>query len=276
MENLLLGLLDGVGETFDAERVIKLLIIIAVTVAAYVALVILRRRLKARLNLDHSEFKKRHAFITVFRVAKALVIISGIVMMLQTIGINLTGLTTGLGLIILLLMLAIKDYLQDVFAGLTIMTDKFFSVGDAVEFDGRDGIVVSFTVRTTKIEFLDDRSVLSVTNRNISKIRKLTHLVDIDVPLPYELDRKRAFELLSGICDDIRGTDGVESCELKGTQEFGTSAVFYKIRFFCEPNDRPDIRREAHKKIQDGLAKAGVAIPYQQIDIHSKPLRPDL
>ena len=69
MENLLLGLLDGVGETFDAERVIKLLIIIAVTVAAYIALVILRRRLKAILNLDHSEFKKRHAFITVFRVA---------------------------------------------------------------------------------------------------------------------------------------------------------------------------------------------------------------
>ena len=268
MENLLLGLLDGVGETFDAERVIKLLIIIAVTVAAYIALVILRRRLKARLNLDHSEFKKRHAFITVFRVAKALVIISGIVMMLQTIGINLTGLTTGLGLIILLLVLAIKDYLQDIFAGLTIMTDKFFSVGDAVEFDGRDGIVVSFTVRTTKIEFLDDRSVLSVSNRNISKIRKLTHLVDIDLPLSYDEEPKRVYKVLGGICEKISKLEGVEDCQFKGTQNFADSAIIYKIRFFCEPYNRPDIRRSVIKTIQDGLDDAGISIPYQQIDIH--------
>ena len=163
-----------------------------------------------------------------------------------------------------------EDSFQDIMSGLTIMTDKYFSVGDAVEYNGREGIVISFTVRTTKIELLADRSVVSVANRNISQIRKLTHLVDIDLPLPYELERKESYAVLGSICDDIREISGVESCELKGTQDFADSAIIYKIRFFCEPHDRPDIRREVLRTIQDGLDKADIHIPYRQLDIHEK------
>jgi small-conductance mechanosensitive channel len=112
--------------------------------------------------------------------------------------------------------------------------------------------------------------VLSVANRNISKIRKLNHLVDVDLPLSYDLSGREALSLLGGICEKIKALDGIEDCELKGTQDFGASAIMYKIRFYCEPHDRPDIRRSVIMTIQDGLEAAGIRIPYQQIDIHEK------
>ena len=260
--------LENIGKNFNAESIIKIIIVLVVVIIAYIAVVIIQRKLKKRLQLDN--IRRSNNYSTLFRIVKILLIIGGMIAILQTVGINLSVFSIGFGVIVLLLVFAVKDALQDIFSGIMIMTDKYYTVGDAVEFEGRDGIVISFTVRTTKIEFLDDRSVMSVSNRHITKIRKLTHLVDIDLPLPYELERERAYSVLEGICEKIRRIKGIESCELKGTQNFGESAIIYKIRFFCEPNERPDIRREALRTIQDGLSAEDIHIPYTQLDIHTK------
>jgi small conductance mechanosensitive channel len=269
MESLILQFLNGSTVTVSRVSVIEIVIVLILTVGACIALSVVHKKLKAKAELS-GDLRKTHILRITLRIARIIVITIGAIMILQSFGINLTGLSAIVGIVVIIFALAVKDALQDIFAGFVIMSDKYFSVGDAVEYNGKDGVVISFTARTTKIEFLEDRSVLSVANRNISMIRRLTHLVDIDLPLPYEVSRKEAYKVLSGICMQISGIDGVESCELKGTQDFGESAILYKIRFFCEPNNRPDIRRAVLKTIQDGLAEADLHIPYQQIDIHEK------
>lgn len=269
MENLLLQAFDSIKTEYDIMTIVRIGIVVLLTIAVYIALVVVRKRV-ANMESLKSDLRKKHFYITVIRIAKILTIVIGVIALLNCIGINLAGLTTIIAVFVLVFVLAFKDSLQDIFAGLIITADKYFSVGDAVEFDGKDGIVTSFTVRTTKITCLDDRSIMSVSNRNISKIRKLTHLVDIDFPLAYELPQKDALELLSKICEKIAKLDGVESCELKGIQNFGDHGVFYKIRFFCEPINRPDIRRAVLKTLYSGLEEADVHIPYHQIDIHNK------
>lgn len=269
MEQMLLQTVQDATRQVTITSIINICLVAAIVAAVFIILSVVRKRLKNKLPLEN-DLRRLHMYTTVFRIVKVLVLISGVIAILQVLGINISGIAGGIGVVVVIFLLAMKDSFQDLFSGFTIMTDKYFSVGDAVEFDGKDGIVISFTVRTTKIEFLDDRSVMSVANRNISKIRKLTHMVDIDLPLPYELDRKSVYDTLSPICDQISRLEGVESCELKGTQSFADSAILYKIRFFCEPKDRPDIRRAVIKTIQDGLEKAGVQIPYRQLDIHTK------
>jgi len=269
MEEFLLKFINDIKLNFNTTSLIQAGIVVALTVAAVIILTIVYRKLRSKLE-KANDLRKSYTYKIIYRIIRAIIIITGIIAVLQSVGINLIGLSAGVGLLILLVALGVKDALQDVFAGIVIMSDKFFNVGDAVEFEGNEGIVVSFSARTTKIEFLEDRSVLSVANRNISKIRKLNHLVDIDLPLPYDLPGKDAIYTLNRICEKIRNVEGVESCELKGTQSFGTSAVIYKIRFYCEPHDKPDIRRAVIKTIQNGLEDAGIRIPYQQIDIHSK------
>ena len=269
MENIIIKLLDQTKMKFDAEVIIRIAIALVLAVGAFIALAIIQRRIKARL-IANRDLKRVQACTTAFRVARVVVVIVALIAILSAVGITFAGPSIIFAALTVIAVLVIKDAMQDFFAGFMIMSDKYYNVGDAVCYDGRDGIVVSFTARTTKIEFLDDRSVMSVANRNISQITKLTHLVDIDLPLPYELSGRKAFELLGGICESIRRIKGVESCELKGTQSFDESAIIYKIRFFCEPNDRPDIRRAVLKTIQDGLEDAGVRIPYRQIDVNQK------
>ena len=269
MENYIIQTLDETKIHFDLATMIRILVVLVLTVAALIALSILHKRLRSRPGIA-DDIRKKHNLRIIFSIVMILVSVMGAFAALQTGGINLTGMTALISLLILLLALAVKDALQDVFAGFVIVSDKFFSVGDAVEYEGKEGIVVSFTARTTKIELLDDRSVLAVANRNISQIRKMTHQLDLDVPLPYELPSNDALTILSGITDQIRGIDGVEKCALKGMQSYEASAILYKIRLFCEPCDMPDIRRAALKTIQDGLEAASIQVPYQQVDIHSR------
>ncbi len=248
---------------------ITIAIVLILAVVTLIALTVAQKKLKEKFEKTN-DLRRTHIYRIVFRIIRILVVLTAIIAILQTVGIRLTGVSAGLAVLVLLLALAVKDALQDVFAGIVIISDKYFNVGDAVEFEGKEGIVVSFTARTTKIEMIDDRSLLSVANRNISKIRKLTHIVDVDLPLPYELSGREAHMYILGICRRIKAIDGVENCELKGTYDFGASAIIYKIRFYCDPHDRLDIRCAVLKTIQDGLEEVDIHIPYQQIDIHQK------
>ena len=269
MEQIITQLFSFSNVNITTSKLIWIAIISALTIVALFALSIAHKKLRKKLDLGN-DLRKAHLLKIAFRIVRIIVIITGVIIILQILGFNLAGLTGIIGLILIIIALAVKDALKDIFSGYVIVQDKFFTVGDAVEFEGKDGIVVSFTSRTTKIEFLNDHSVMSVANRNISKIRKLTHLVDIDLPLSYDLSSKEAYDVLKPICERIGELDGVEKCEFKGTQDFGSSAIIYKIRFFCEPSNRPDIRRVVIKTIQTGLEDAGISVPYQQIDIHEK------
>lgn len=269
MENILINLFGKSSQSLGIEHFITIGIVLVAVIAACIALSVAHKRLRSRFPIGN-DIRKKHLYTTVFRIIRIAVILAGAVVILQTLGINTSWFTITISVIALMITFAVKDSFQDIFAGITIMFDKYYSVGDAVELEGKEGIVISFTIRTTKIECLDDRSVLSVANRNISKIRKLTHMVDIDLPLSYEENTKHVYTSLEAICEQIARIDGVESCQFKGTQSFSDSAVIYKIRFFCEPHDRPDIRRAALKTIQNGLEEAKLQIPYQQIDIHQR------
>ena len=269
MDEGLLKSLQSAFERIDSKALVRCSLVVAIAILIFIALRIVYRKYRQKIT-ELGDVRRLNTLATVYRVAKITLITVTLLGILQVCGVNISSIVMGLGVVTTVIAFAVKDALQDIFTGLMIKTDRFFQVGDAVEYDGRDGIVIYFSIRATKIEFLDDRSILSVANRNISKIRRLTHLVDIDIPLSYDALRQDVFAVLERICADIRTIEGVEDCMLKGTQSFAESAVIYKIRFFCEPNDRPDIRREANKRVQDGLNRAGLRIPYLQVDVHDK------
>ncbi len=249
---------------------------VAICLAIVVIAVCINRILKAgfrklRTKSDFSESSPLKATVMViYNVLRISIIAVAVLFILQTFGVDVTSFIAGLGLFSAIIALALQDVLKDVFSGVVILVDNYYRVDDAVEYNGKDGIVISFNVRTTKIQYIDDNSVMSVSNRNISQIRKLTRLVDIDLPLSYEEDPRKVYKVLGEMCERAKQLENVEDCQFKGTQNFEDSAITYKIRFFCPPNKRPDTRRAMIKLIQDTLLEENITIPYQQMDIHTK------
>ncbi|MDR2473030.1 MAG: mechanosensitive ion channel family protein [Tannerella sp.] len=85
--------------------------------------------------------------------------ILGIVMTLHCIGVRLTTVVGALGIGGIAVALAAQDILKNIFAGLTILTNSAFRLGDVIKFDGNEGTVIDIGMRTTNIRTYDKRLV---------------------------------------------------------------------------------------------------------------------
>ncbi len=242
-------------------------LVIVVAIAMYIALKFGTKRIRNNLSLEHDTAKLSALNIAV-NVLRIAIVLVAIIIILQILGVNLGTLTTLLGLMIAVIGFAFQDSLKDIFMGIIILLDNYFKVGDAVCYDGKDGVVVNFNLRTTKIKLIDDNSILSVSNRNISQISKLSNMNDLDIGLSYDEDVKKVYTTLTEVCERIKTIENVEDCIFKGTQGFDNSAIRYRVRFFCKPINRPDTRRAVIREIQKGLDEANIQIPYNQIVVH--------
>lgn len=203
--------------------------------------------------------EKLISYIVVFLAALAV---------LQVNGINVTSLVASLGLASAIVGLALQDYLKDVIMGVHILTDKFFSVGDVVRYNGKDGIVISFNMKTTKIQSLDDFSILSVSNRKIDEIAKVTDFMKINIPLSYDEDPQKVHSVLGGLTEKIKEIEEVKTAVYKGTFEFQDSSILYRINYYCDPKEKWGVWYKVMKIVQEGLAENNITIPYNQLDIH--------
>jgi len=204
----------------------------------------------------------------VFDIIRFLFFFLLIVVLLQINGVNVTGLLTGLGVVSAIVGLALQDYLKDIIMGVHILSDKFFQVGDVVRYNGEEGVVISFNVRTTKLKLVRYNEIMTISNRNISEIAVLSDMFDLDLNLPFYIDKDYIHETLEMLTEKIGMISGIKRVLYKGTESFNDSSVTYRIRYWTEPDGkRFDIRREALRIIQDGLKDAGIPFPYNHLDV---------
>lgn len=106
---------------------------------------------------------------TLFPVVKSLVnftfIVVTIIIILQNLGYEVTGLVAGLGIGGLAFALAAQDLLSNMFGGAAIVTDKPFHVGDRVKVDGQDGTVKKITLRSTTLKTFGGTTVVMPNKR---------------------------------------------------------------------------------------------------------------
>ena len=259
---------DKMTEFVKWWRSPKVLISVMILAGAFVLWVCIRRGFKTYIrngkNGENSTLSQG-----IYDAIKYTILLGTLLAVLQVNGVNVGSMVAGLGLASAIVGLALQDALKDSIMGIHLITDHFFEVGDVVRYEDFEGVVMSFNMKTTKLQNIYDNSVMTICNRNISQIVTISDWMDIDIPLAYEEDERKIHTVLKKICEQIRKTEGIEDCIYKGTQDFGDSAVIYKIRIFCPPKEKPELRRKALAVVQDGLEKAGLSIPYQQLDVHS-------
>ena len=101
--------------------------------------------------------------------------------------VDVTSLATGVGVAGIIFGFAIQDALKDIIKGIDIISDSYYRVGDIIRTNGYTGKVLAIGIKTTRIEDIYEKNIVSISNRNIEKVEVLSHMINIDIPLPYEL-----------------------------------------------------------------------------------------
>jgi len=97
------------------------------------------------------------------RTLKIFVVVFGVLVAAQNMGINVVSVMAGLGLGGLAFALAARDTFANFFGSIMIIIDRPFRIGDWINVDGNDGMVEDIGFRSTRIRTFYD-SVLSIPN----------------------------------------------------------------------------------------------------------------
>jgi small conductance mechanosensitive channel len=98
--------------------------------------------------------------ILVQRGVGAVIVVTGILVILATLGAPPASLVTIVGAVGLAFSLAIQDILKNFFSGVYLLLERPFRVGDTIRVKDQEGTVENIGVRTTALRTLDNVQVL--------------------------------------------------------------------------------------------------------------------
>ncbi len=218
-------------------------------------------------------FHKNQRQITVVRLinnmVKCVATVIIIIAVLALWGIDTTALITGAGVLTLIVGLGMQSLISDVVAGLFIVLENEFNVGDIVTIDGFRGTVVSIGIRTTKLDALGNIKI--VNNSDIRGVLNQTvnpstakSLIDIE----YGESLERVEEIVKTKLPDIKVEGVLGSISYDGVAALGASGVTLQFTALCNEGDIFAVQREMNKRLKTMLDENGVGIPFNQLVVH--------
>ncbi len=278
-------ILERLGQLLDPDRIAEWaarvvpdailgLIVFATFYLFYRSVAWLVARLTRRVGLDRTAA----SFIAIG--LKYLILAIGAMASLQQIGVDVTSLIAGVGIFGLALAFAAKETMANLAAGLTILWDKPFVVGDLMEASGEYGEVRRITLRATRIVTVDGK-LLSIPNsilvNSVTKSYTMEpHLrLDIDVSVGVNEDIGKARGVILGI---ITGDDrflSVPPPEVLVTK-LGDYFVGLQLRAWLD-DARVHIRvaAELRERVKNALDGAGIVMPYKTLNIIRSGMSPE-
>ena len=106
-------------------------------------------------------------------LVKYVMVIIIVCLALNAIGVDATAILAGLGILALIIGLGVTSLIEDIVAGIFIIAERLFDVGDIIVVDGFRGTVVSIGVRSTKLADVGG-DILTMRNSSIGSLVNLT------------------------------------------------------------------------------------------------------
>ena len=228
--------------------------------------------LMKRLSKTKYADRKKKTIIELLRnIIKYLIMIFVVLAILSVYGVDTSALVTSIGVAGVIIGLALQDIIADFLAGILILFDNHFAIGDIVTIDGFTGEVVNFGLMTTKIKaatgevmILSNAAFRKVINYNMNNT---THYINIDVA--YDTDIDKLEKCLMEMTDEVEKIDGyLGNYKLLGIQEFASSSIKYMVMLDCKTNIRFQVKRDFNMILKRYLDKYKIEIPYTKVDVN--------
>jgi len=205
-------------------------------------------------------------------LVKMVVVAIGVLIILSLLGISVTPLLTALGVGGLAVALALKDTLENLFAGLYLLTDRTIRVGDYIKLEnGQEGLIQDIGWRSTRIKTLNHNTAI-LPNSKIAQSLVTNYCLPeeklaVSIPLsvvctdPDKIESvlvdivKKGSEDIAGLLSypipAVRFAPGLGENAIEATLSF--CVTDFPAQFF--------VKHELVKRIFQRFQKEGIAFP---------------
>jgi MscS family membrane protein len=231
------------------------------------------QRTEAGAAVDHT------LVAAIGKLVRAAVLITAVLIGLQTLGINIAGLLAFGGVGGIAVGLAAKDILANVFGGLTIYLDRPFAVGDWIRSPDQEieGTVEDIGWRRTVIRTFDKRplyvpnsafTTISVENPSRMSHRRIKETIGVR----YD-DMRKVGPIVKDIRDFLIGDPDIDDREtlMVNVDEFGASSVNFFIYTFTHTTvwtEYHAVKQRVMLRIAQIIEQHGAEIAFPTTTIH--------
>ncbi len=219
-------------------------------------------------------FTKSRRSITVARLCcnliKWVVAIILLIVVLAVWGVDTTALITGAGVLTLVVGLGMQSLIADVVAGLFIVFENEFNIGDIITVDGFRGEVVEMGIRTTKLKAEGNFKIFN--NSDLRKILNQTaepSVAKAYIDIEYSADLGKVEKIIERCLHEIKIEGAVEGVTYNGVNSLGASGVQLYFSVKCNEGDIFSVQRALNGELKNMFDKNGINIPFNQIVVHN-------
>ncbi|MFN6569964.1 mechanosensitive ion channel family protein [Dendronalium sp. ChiSLP03b] len=212
-------------------------------------------------------------------LAKTAVLVLGTLIVLQTIGVEITPIVTTLGIGGLAVGLALQDTLANLFSGFYLIISKQVRTGDYVKLDGgHEGYITDITWRNTTIKELSNNVIIVPNSKLSSAIFTNYHLpvkeitLTMNVGVSYDSDLEEVERVTVEVAKEVMQEVAPNLIENEPYIRFHTFGDFsIDFTLYMRVSEYFDQRIGKHlfvKKLHKRYQQAGISIPFPIRDVY--------
>ncbi len=220
------------------------------------------------------------ATMPLFTIGANLVIYSGAVyFILLAWNVDVTAWLASAGIVGIAVGFAAKDTLANLFAGLFILADRPYKLGDYLVLEsGERGRVTHIGIRTTRMQTNDDVEVIipnaemanaRIVNESGGRHEKFRTRCIVEVAYGSDVDRVR--EILREVATNVDGVIVGDNAIRPRVRfmSFGASGLVWHILVWVpEPSFRSTVIDRLNTAVYKRLTAEGIEIPYSKHDVY--------
>ena len=198
-------------------------------------------------------------------------LVDRVVVAFGELGIELAPLIAGLGIAGVALGFGAQSLVKDCIAGLFMLLEDQYGIGDVVDLDEAVGTVEKISLRTTVLRGVDG-TVWHVPNGEVQRVGNKSQLWSvalIDVDVAYDCDlaaaRRVIIECAQEVCATDEWADAVlDPPQLLGVEALGADGITIRVTVKTEPGAQWGLQRALREALKTALDGAGIEIPFPQ------------
>lgn len=232
---------------------------------------VLHRRTRKEDDITKSERQKRINTLTgiISTILKIVLVFLYAVIVLEKLGVAIGPILASAGILGLAIGFGAQELVRDMISGFFLLLEDQIRIGDAVELNGKWGVVESIELRTIKLRDLS--GVVHVFQNGkintLSNMSKDWSALIVNVGVAYKEKYDHVTEVIAKVGDDMYTHPQykdvmIAPLEISGLNDFADSAIVIRVIIKTKPGMQWDTGREFRRRIKEAFDEANIEIPF--------------
>lgn len=230
---------------------------------------------KAEKLEDKTKTQKIKTSMTVTHSAnRYFIYLIAIILCLKVLGLGdqVSSAMVAAGIGGLVISLGAQSIVKDMIAGLFLLFERQFYVGDYIKINDYEGTVKSIALRVTYLDCAGKKVIIpNGSIEDVVNYSRCNNLAVVSIPISYENDIRKVIDIIQNVVDkyyeENKDTLTENRPVVSGVDSLDYNVATVSVRIETKPLKFWDVQKQLQLLIVEELKKKKIKLPYKQLVI---------